>query len=212
MRERRAMNTDTRRTTGLKRSSTALGAAVLVLGSLALGACSKTDSTGTAASAIGAASGQDSAAGDGDTIDLVSAAVDTPAVDDSTQGAAAAVKGDRKGLRARMLRALHGTWVTEGTSGPVTHQAIRGDVTAVSATSVTVKAKDGFSQTFTVSGDTKVRVRSNGKGADSTIGAVRVGSTALVTGVGATNPTARVVVFKVTTSRPGGSPSPSATS
>ena len=208
------MNTDTRRTTGLKRSSTALGAAVLVLGSLALGACSKTDSTGTAASAIGAASGQDSAArdGDGDTIDLVSAAVDTPAVDDSTQGAAAAVKGDRKGLRARMLRALHGTWVTEGTSGPVTHQAIRGDVTAVSKGSITVKAKDGFSQTFAIATDTKVRVRSNGKGADSTIGAVTVGAKALVTGVGATNPTARLVVFKVTTSQPGGSPSPSATS
>lgn len=206
------MNTDTRRTTGLKRSSTALGAAVLVLGSLALGACSKTDSTGTAASAIGAASGQDSAAGDGDTIDLVSAAVDTPAVDDSTQGAAAAVKGDRKGLRARMLRALHGTWVTEGTSGPVTHQAIRGDVTAVSKGSITVKAKDGFSQTFAIATDTKVRVRSNGNGADSTIGAVTVGAKALVTGVGATNPTARLVVFKVTTSQPGGSPSPSATS
>jgi len=205
------MNTDARRTTGLKRSSTALGAAVLVLGSLALGACSKTDSTGTAAGAIGAAPVQDSAATDGDTIDLVSAAVDTPALDDSVQGAAAA-KGDRKGLRGRMLRALHGTWVTQGSSGPVTHQAIRGDVTAVSKGSITVKAKDGFSQTFAIATDTKVRVRSNGKGADSTVGAVTVGAKALVAGVGATNPTARLVVFKVTTSQPGGSPSPSATS
>ncbi len=222
MRERRGMTTDTRRTTGLKRSSTALGAAVLVLGSLVLGACSKTDSAGTATSTIGAAPMQDSAAADGDTIDLVSAALDTsavdasaldmPAVDDATRGAVAAAKGDRKGLRARMLRALHGTWVTEGTSGPVTHQAIRGDVTAVSKGSITVKAKDGFSQTFAVAADTKVRVRSNGKGADSTIGAVAVGTKALVTGVGATNLTARLVVFKVTTSQPGGSPSPSATS
>ncbi|WP_256794345.1 hypothetical protein [Terrabacter sp. Ter38] len=205
------MNTDTRRATGLKRSSTALGAAVLVLGSLALGACSKTDSTGPAASAVGATAVQDAAATDGDTIDLVSAAVATPALDDSSQGAAA-VKGDRKGLRARMLRALHGTWVTEATSGPVTHQAIRGDVTAVSKGSITVKAKDGFSQTFAIAADTKVRVRSNGKGVDSTIGAVTVGAKALVTGIGATNPTARLVVFKVTTSQPGGSPSPSATS
>ena len=205
------MNTDARRTTGLKRSSTALGAAVLVLGSLALGACSKTDATGTAASAIGAAPVQGSAATDGDTIDLVSAAVDSPALGSSTQGAAAA-KGDRKGLRGRMLRALHGTWVTQGTSGPVTHQAIRGDVTAVSKGSITVKAKDGFSQTFAIATDTKVRVRSNGKGADSTVGAVTVGAKALVAGVGATNPTARLVVFKVTTSQPGGSPSPSATS
>jgi len=215
------MNHDTRRTTGLTRSTTALGAAVLVLGSLALGACSKTDDTGTAASAIGAAPLQDAAATDaaatdGDTIDLVSAAVDTPAVDDTavddtTRGADSGA-GDRKGLRARMLRALHGTWVTLGKTGPVTHQAIRGDVTAVSATSVTVKAKDGFSLTFAVAGDTRVRVRSNGKGADSTIGAVKVGAKALVAGIGATNPTARVVVFKVTTSQPGGSPSPTATS
>jgi hypothetical protein len=82
----------------------------------------------------------------------------------------------------------------------------------VSKGSITVKAKDGFSQTFAIAADTKVRVRSNGKGADSTIGAVTVGAKALVTGVGATNPTARLVVFKVTTSQPGGSPSPSATS
>jgi hypothetical protein len=203
------MNNDTRRTAGLLRSSTALGAAVLVLGSLALGACSKTDATGTAASAIGAAPLAQSAAGtDGDTIDLVSAAVETPATATVAQGG----KGDRKGLRIRMMRALHGTWVTNSPTGPVTHQAIRGDVTAVSATSVTVKAKDGFSQTFAVSADTKVRVRADGKGADSTIAAVKVGAKALVAGVGATNPTAQVVVFKVTTSQPGGSPSPSATS
>ena len=210
------MNHDTRRTTGLTRSTTALGAAVLVLASLALGASTKTDAAGAAASAIGAAPLQDAAATDaaatdGDTIDLVSAAVDTPAVDDTTRGADSGA-GDRKGLRARMLRALHGTWVTQGKTGPVTHQAIRGDVTAVSATSVTVKAKDGFSLTFAVAGDTRVRVRSNGKGADSTLGAVTVGAKALVAGFGATTPTARVVVFKVTTSQPGGSPSPTATS
>jgi hypothetical protein len=203
------MTTDMRRTTGLTRTSTALGAALLVLGSLTLGACSKTDAPGTAASAIGAGPQQVGAATDGDTIDLVSAAIQTPAADDTAQGADT---GDRKGLRGRMLRALHGTWVTESKAGPVTHQAVRGDVTAVSGSSITVKAKDGFSLTFAVSGDTRVRVRANGKGADSTIGAVKVGAKALVAGVGATNPTARVVVFQVMTSQPGGSPSPSATS
>lgn len=209
------MNTDTRRTTGLKRTSTALGGAVLLLGSLALGACSKTDSTGTAASAIGARSQQ--AAGDSDTVDLVDAALTTPAADTTpgtTAGTAAAkgTKDDRKGLRARMLRALHGTWVTESKNGPVTHQAVRGEVTAVTATSITVRAKDGFSLTYTVGADTKVRERSQGKGVASTIGAVKVGAKALVTGVGATNPTARLVVFKVVASQPAASPSPSATS
>lgn len=212
------MNTDTRRTTGPKRTATALGGAVLLLGSLALGACSKSDSTGTAASAIGSQSRQ--AAGDLDTVDLVDAALVTPAADTTpttTPGAApgAAGQGDkdnRRGLRARMLRALHGTWVTESKSGPVTHQAVRGEVTAVTATSITVKAKDGFSLTYTVGTDAKVRERSRGKGTDSTIGAVKVGAKALVTGVGATNPRARLVVFKVMTSQSGGSPSPSATS
>jgi hypothetical protein len=111
-----------------------------------------------------------------------------------------------------MLRALHATWVTEGASGPVTHQAVRGDVTAVSKSAITVEAKDGFSETFAVVAVTRVRVRSNGKGADATVGSVTVGARALVTGVGATNPTARLVVFKVTTSPRGGSPSPSPTS
>ncbi|GAA2747250.1 hypothetical protein GCM10009868_35940 [Terrabacter aerolatus] len=209
------MNTDTRRTTGLKRTSTALGGAVLLLGTFALGACSKTDSTGVASSAIGAQSQQ--AAADTDTVDLVDAALTTPAAATSpgtTAGTAAGqgTKDDRKGLRARMLRALHGTWVTEGKSGPVTHQAIRGEVTAVTATSITVKAKDGFSLTYTVGADTKVRERSQGKGTDSSIGAVKVGAKALVTGVGATNPTARLVVVKVMASQPAASPSPSATS
>ncbi|GAA2486632.1 hypothetical protein [Terrabacter carboxydivorans] len=208
------MNTDTRRTTGLKRTSTALGGAVLLLGSLTLGACSKTDSTAAAASAIGSQSQQ--AAGDSDTVDLVNAALVTPAADTTPTTPPGASgqrdKDDRKGLRARLLRALHGTWVTESKSGPVTHQAVRGEVTAVTATSITVKAKDGFTLTYSVGTDTKVRERSQGKGVDSTIGAVKVGAKALVTGVGATNPTARLVVFKIMTSRPAASPSPSATS
>lgn len=203
------MNTNSRRTSGLLRSSTALGAATLLLGSLALGACSKTDANGTAGSAIGAASVQDPAATDVDTIDLVNAAPETPSTADPAQGVG---DGDRKGLRAKLLRALHATWVTSGQNGPVTHQAIRGEVTAVSATSITVKAKDGFSLTYAVTLDTTVRSRAKGKGAASTIGAVKVGARALVTGVGATSPTARLVVFRSATPRPAASPSPSATS
>ena len=206
------MNTDIRRTTGLKRSTTALGAAVLVLTSLALGACSKTDATGTASSAIGAAvepgaapAGQ--AGADGDTIDLVSATLETPATTDGARGS-----GGRKGLRAKLLRALHASWVTDGASGPVTHQAVRGEVTAVSPTSITVKAKDGFSLTYSVTKDTVVRERAKGHGSASSIGGVKVGAKALVAGVGATNPAARVVVFRSTTATPAASPTPSATS
>jgi hypothetical protein len=211
------MNPDIRRTTGLTRSTTALGAAVLVLGSLALGACSKSDATGTASSAIGAAvepgaapAGQavaDRDTVDRDTIDLVSATLETPAATDGTRG-----PGERKGLRATLLRALHASWVTDGANGPVTHQAVRGEVTAVSPTSITVKAKDGFSLTYSVTKDTVVRERAKGHGSASSIGGVKVGAKALVAGVGATNPAARVVVFRSTTATPAASPSPSATS
>jgi hypothetical protein len=64
---------------------------------------------------------------------------------------------------------------------------------------VTVKAKDGVSMTFTVTGDTRVRARANGKGADSALSALHVGDKAFVAGVGASNPQARVLVFRSAT-------------
>ena len=193
----------TNHTAWLKPSATV--AVLIALSSLALGACSKSDpssadapaSQQVAQDAIGA-----------DTVDLVNAAVDIPTGADQTPD------GEGRGIRARLLRALHATWVTTGQQGPVTHQAIRGDVTAVSATSITVRAKDGFTLTFAVTADTKIRARVEGsgkglKGTDSTIGAVKVGTKALVTGVGTTTPTARVVVHLTAAST---KPSPSATS
>ncbi|HET7801875.1 MAG TPA: hypothetical protein VFL38_15740 [Humibacillus xanthopallidus] len=181
-------------------------AVIIGLSTLALGACSKTDPATASAPANPQVSAQ-SASGS-DTVELVNAAVDTPTAGDTPNGT------DRRGLRARLLRALHATWATESRQGPVTHQAIRGDVTAVSATSITVKAKDGVSMTFAVTADTTVRQRiaGSGKGAKataSTIGAVSVGAKALVTGVGATDPTARVIVHLAA---PAAKPSPSATS
>ena len=105
--------------------------------------------------------------------------------------------GRDKSPRHRLLRALHAEWVTLGKDGkPVTHQAIRGDVTAVSATSITVKSKDGVSLTFTIASDTKVRERAHGKGGDAKIAEVAVGEKALVAGVGESVPSARWVVFR----------------
>ena len=188
------------------RKPAASAAVIIGLSTLALGACSKTEppSASAPASQQVAASG----ASGSDTVDLVNAAVDIPTAGETQNG------GDRRGLRARLLRALHATWVTEGKQGPVTHQAIRGDVTAVSATSITVKAKDGVSMTFAVTADTTVRQRiaGSGKGTKataSTIGAVTVGTKALVAGVGASSPTARVVVH---VAAPAPTPSPRATS
>jgi hypothetical protein len=181
-------------------------AVIIGLSTLALGACSK----GAPASVDSPASHQISAqdASGFDTVDLVNAAADIPTASEAPDG------GDRRGLRARLLRALHATWVTNSQQGPVTHQAIRGDVTAVSATSITVKAKDGFSMSYTVTTDTTVRERVAGSGratkaTESSISAIKVGAKALVTGVGATTPTARVIVHL--TPAPA-KPSPSATS
>ncbi len=66
---------------------------------------------------------------------------------------------------------MHGEWVVKGKDGkPVTLETIRGTVTAVGSSRVTVKAEDGFTETFATNSDTKVR-----GGADS-LGDVKVGA------------------------------------
>jgi hypothetical protein len=87
------------------------------------------------------------------------------------------VKLGARGVRAQV--------VTRGKNGTfVTHDTIRGQVIAVSATSIGVKAADGTTETFTVSSATKVRMRTAGKGAPSSIGLVKTGDTVLVLGTG----------------------------
>jgi hypothetical protein len=219
------MTNDIRRTTGTLRTvlqpSGAVAAAVLLAGGLALGACSTGDAPGAGGTAVGLGAAQAQASGasaDATTADLVEAdlvdaALGAPAPATSATAADAPFgQGDRRGLRARLLRALHATWVTEGRTGPVTHQAIRGEVTAASSTSVTVRARDGVSSTFTVTGDTRVRARANGTGHDSSMAAVRVGDKAFVVGTGATRPTAGVVVFRHANATPSTTPSPGTTS
>ncbi|HEX8081308.1 MAG TPA: hypothetical protein VF557_13950 [Jatrophihabitans sp.] len=134
-------------------------------------------------------------------------------------GAAAPDKA--RGPKARKLalkalgRALHAQWVTpDGDSENtfVTHNAIRGEVTAVSATSITVKALDGVTQTYAITGDTKVHLRKGlpslgkgksgergnrgglGNGPAGTISDVRTGDQVAVTGIGTTSLTAQHVV------------------
>lgn len=97
--------------------------------------------------------------------------------------------------KARLLKRLqHAEIVTKNKTGFVTHELIRGTVTAVSATSITVQSADKTSETFTVNGDTKVRMRSGGKGAPSSIDKVADGDQVFVAGVGASTPTAKHVV------------------
>jgi hypothetical protein len=92
----------------------------------------------------------------------------------------------------------HAEWVTKGDANAyVTHEAILGQVTAVSATSVTVKSADGTSMTFAVTADTKVHQR-RAKGASApatrTIADVKTGQTVLVGGVKSPELTAKNVL------------------
>jgi len=87
---------------------------------------------------------------------------------------------------------MHGEWVVKGKDGkPVTLETIRGTVTAVGSSKLTVKAEDGFSETFVTNSDTKVR-----GGADS-LGAVKVGAKGAVLGVkSGSTITARAVLVR----------------
>lgn len=79
-------------------------------------------------------------------------------------GAATAPTAGKPGAKVRAAVALrsieHGEWTTRDKSGTdVVHDAIGGTVSAVSATSITVKAADGFSATYSVGPSTKVHVK-----------------------------------------------------
>lgn len=100
-----------------------------------------------------------------------------------------------KRLDAGLKNALHGEFVTKDDNGAfVTHELYRGDVTAVSATSISVHTADGASMTYTVGTDTKVFIRGNGKPHKGAIGDVKVGDQVVVAGVGTPHPTAKFVV------------------
>jgi hypothetical protein len=98
--------------------------------------------------------------------------------------------------RDPLLRAEHAQWVTHDkkTNTNVTHDEIRGTVSAVSATSITVKATDGTSETYSVSSATKVHAKGDTTTSPGTISQVKVGDRAIVIGTGTANFAATRVV------------------
>lgn len=94
----------------------------------------------------------------------------------------------------RLRRAVHATWVTENkkTKTFTTHNAIRGQVTAVSATSITVKAADNVTETYVVNSGTKVYIRATK--AAGAISDVKTGEQVFVAGTGTTTLAATRVV------------------
>jgi hypothetical protein len=127
----------------------------------------------------------------------------TPAPTASTSTAAHAKAGKAgkagKARREDLRHALHGSITTKagkGATGYVTHDGIRGIVTAVSTSSMTVKAADGFTDTFVVTPTTVVHTKADGKskGAVGQIASVRDGDKVGVLGTGTTTLTATHVV------------------
>lgn len=94
----------------------------------------------------------------------------------------------------RLRRAVRATWVTENatTKAFITHDAIRGQVTAVSATAISVQAADKVTQTYVVGPRVTVRVRATK--ATASIADVKPGDRVLVVGTGETTLTASRVV------------------
>jgi VCBS repeat-containing protein len=138
----------------------AVGAAILGTGAAAL---AETGSSSTSGSAAPAASTST-----------------TSTAPTSTARTGTAAKGALKGKLGLAIKNFdHGSWVSQDQGSPQTHDAIKGTVSAVSASSITVKSADGTSQTYVVTSDTAVRVKGTGK---SAIGSVKVNDTVLVTG------------------------------
>lgn len=90
----------------------------------------------------------------------------------------------------RIRRSVHATWVTENakTKTFTTHDTIRGQVTSVSATSITVQAADNLTETYGVTQATKVHTRALKSAAS--ISDVRAGDPVFVGGTGTSTLTA----------------------
>jgi len=99
-------------------------------------------------------------------------------------------RGGMHGMRGPgpLGEALHGELVVKADDGTIsTVRQIRGTVTAVDGTSITVEAEDGYTSTFAITADTEVRVGLPQRGMDpqastSTIADVSVGDVAHVHG------------------------------
>jgi hypothetical protein len=145
--------------------SAAVGAAILGTGTAALAASGSSSLAGSTPTPTSTASG--------------STATGSTGTGTGT-GTGSGAKGDgARKLALRLSKVEHAEWVTRDKDADVTHDAVGGVVTAVSPTSISVKATDGFSATYTVDTTTKVHVKGGGK----TISDVKVNDRVLVSGV-----------------------------
>ena len=153
----------------------------VVASSLALGALLATGVSGVAMAANGDSSSSSSSASSAKqgTHGSKDAAGTLSTRDD--KGGKGAGRGGSHGMGRG--HALHSTATIKDSTGAFVNIAsIQGAVTAVSATSITVKAEDGFTATYVVNANTKVHTDAK---KDGTIADVAVGQTAEVRGTSA---------------------------
>jgi hypothetical protein len=157
---------------------------------LALGGVTVAAVVGTA----GVAAAAGSSGGPERQVRLAAIGTAAPSPSAGTSGSPSGKAADRRAKHpGRLARGLHGEFVAKGKDGKfVTVVTVRGTVTAVSPTSVTFKAEDGYTATFGVGADSKVR----GKDVDA-IGDVKVGDTGGAAGTkSADGITARTIVIR----------------
>ena len=120
----------------------------------------------------------------------------TPAAS-STSSTQAKAGANGKAKRSPLARAAHAQITVKTKKGYVTRDLIRGTVTSVSTTSITVQAGDRTTETYVVGAGTKVVAKATTKGAKpsaSTIGKVAKGQRVLVSGTGTSTLTAKRIV------------------
>lgn len=86
-------------------------------------------------------------------------------------GSAAGARAKAGALRKFGKRVLHGELTVQGKDGVKTVDTQLGVITAVSSSSLDVKSSDGYTQTWTLTAETKVRAdKKAGTSADLTVG------------------------------------------
>jgi hypothetical protein len=117
-----------------------------------------------------------------------------PSTSSSSSVSQSPANGSTTSAVNRLRRAVHATWVSENkkTKTFTTHDTIRGRVTAVSDTSITVRAADNVSETYVLNARTKVHTRAEKSAAS--ISDVKSGDPVWVAGTGTTTLTAARVV------------------
>ena len=152
----------------------------------------KTIAVAGATVAIIGGAGTAAVAASGTTAPTPSASLSSSASNSAANGSTTSAAS--RGAVDRLRRAVHATWVSENkkTKMFTTHDAIRGQVTAVSATSITVMAADNVTQTYVLNSGTKVHTRA--KKAPASISDLNSGDPVRVAGTGTTTLTASRVV------------------